>query len=272
MGLLDYLNPMKLFGGDDSASKAAIKASETTAEGYQEALDYLKEREAVPQAKREAALEQLSTIYGLEGDEAQAAYFDKIKGSPIYEAMLSGREAGEEAIMRTEGSTGMLRSGNIKENLYDYNVNLENEAFLNTVGMETTGLGGLAQLPSLSQSIASLITGKAETLGQGQVAAAQAQQTAGQFGIQNLMGGANLFMQGWNTFSDRRLKENIVKAGSLKGIPVYVFNWNKDAEELGLKGASYGMLADEVEKIIPEAVGEKHGYKTVDYSKIFKEN
>lgn len=63
-------------------------------------------------------------------------------------------------------------------------------------------------------------------------------------------------------FSDRRLKENIRKVGKLKdGQVIYAYNYKGD------NVTHVGLMADEVEKKHPEAVGLSGGYKTVDYAK-----
>jgi hypothetical protein len=61
-------------------------------------------------------------------------------------------------------------------------------------------------------------------------------------------------------FSDRRLKEDIEQVGTLfDGTPVYRYRYiNTPAFQIGL-------MAQDVEKVTPEAVGEFGGFKTVDY-------
>jgi hypothetical protein len=61
-------------------------------------------------------------------------------------------------------------------------------------------------------------------------------------------------------FSDRRLKENIKRIGKAdNGIPLYLYNYIGETEP------RIGPMADEVEKVKPEAVGEFGGFKTVRY-------
>ena len=62
--------------------------------------------------------------------------------------------------------------------------------------------------------------------------------------------------------SDERLKENIEKVGSYKGLNVYEYNY------LWSPVKWVGFIAQEVEKIIPEAVLNVNGFKIVDYGKI----
>jgi hypothetical protein len=65
-------------------------------------------------------------------------------------------------------------------------------------------------------------------------------------------------------FSDVRLKENIKKIGTIN---LYEFTY-KDGFNLP-EGRHTGVMAQDLEKIIPEAVIEKEGYKMVNYTKVF---
>ena len=65
-------------------------------------------------------------------------------------------------------------------------------------------------------------------------------------------------------WSDRRLKENATRVGRTDdGTPIYKYNYKNDPS----KQVHLGMMADEVMKKHPEAVGEHQGFKTVDYDK-----
>ena len=73
-----------------------------------------------------------------------------------------------------------------------------------------------------------------------------------------LAGGAGLFKM---MFSDRRLKSNIVKVGDHPmGFGIYEYDIFGHRQK--------GFMADEVEKVIPEAVSERMGMKMVDYGRI----
>jgi hypothetical protein len=63
-------------------------------------------------------------------------------------------------------------------------------------------------------------------------------------------------------FSDRRLKSNILRIGTLpSGIPWYSYDIFGHTEE--------GVMADEVEAVMPEAVmTHESGYKMVDYGRL----
>jgi hypothetical protein len=102
---------------------------------------------------------------------------------------------------------------------------------------------------------------------QDQLAANNAEM-GGMFGLGGALGGGLLNAAGkagsfGALFSDRRLKTDIKCIGTAaNGLPVYEFNyvWGGPRQT--------GYMADDVEKIAPWAVGESHGFKTVDYSKV----
>ena len=131
--------------------------------------------------------------------------------------------------------------------------------------------GSQVQNPNYVNPVQQAATGGADILGatqagyQNQLAATNAANAAsGGFlgGLMNLGGtlGAAKIM------SDRRLKKYIKKIGELaNGLSVYQYHYKKG---FGLpEGQQIGVMAQEVEKIIPEAViTTPSGYKAVDYS------
>jgi muramidase (phage lysozyme) len=79
-----------------------------------------------------------------------------------------------------------------------------------------------------------------------------------------LSGSTTTTTQPSSFFSDRRLKHDIKKIGETKdGLPIYKFKYKGDPTEQ----THIGFMAQDVEKVHPEAVGMSHGYKTVDYDK-----
>lgn len=67
--------------------------------------------------------------------------------------------------------------------------------------------------------------------------------------------------------SDIDCKQNIVKVGELRhGIGLYLFDYKPEFTSLPA-GRQFGVLAQEVEKVMPAAVSiAANGYKQVDYS------
>lgn len=93
--------------------------------------------------------------------------------------------------------------------------------------------------------------------------AANNQMTGGLFGLGGSIGSALIM-------SDIRLKEDIKLIGQEKGHNIYTFTYINDP----IKKQYQGVMAQEIKKSNPEAVGERDGYLAVDYGKIgieFKE-
>lgn len=67
--------------------------------------------------------------------------------------------------------------------------------------------------------------------------------------------------------SDRITKQNIVKIGDHPfGIGLYLFDYRPEYREEYGHGRQFGVMADEVETVMPEAVSiHPDGYKMVDY-------
>lgn len=65
-------------------------------------------------------------------------------------------------------------------------------------------------------------------------------------------------------FSDRRLKRDIQEVGEMNGFKLYDFRFISDP----LKILCRGVMADEVQRVRPDAVSEDQGFLKVDYQKI----
>lgn len=79
--------------------------------------------------------------------------------------------------------------------------------------------------------------------------------------LANTLGTAIGIGQLGTLFSDRMLKRDIRQIGTHPiGIPLYSFKY------LWSDAPQVGVMADEVRKVKPEAVGEKFGFQTVDYA------
>ena len=68
--------------------------------------------------------------------------------------------------------------------------------------------------------------------------------------------------------SDRSIKENIIEIGKLhNGLNLYKYNYKQEYRDTWGHGQQVGVMADEVEKLMPEAVSmHNDGYKVVNYS------
>lgn len=157
--------------------------------------------------------------------------------NPLYKSAFG---QGEQAVMRGLAGKGFTGSGNFAAGLQSFGMGFgwtalkDQEKFL----AELAG----AQFPAdPGPGLDAHDKGSNKLLG----------------GIGDLMGGiGNL----GKFFSDRRLKRDIHRIGTHKlGIGLYEwdFVWGEKAS---------GVMADEVEKVMPEAVGLVNGFQVVNYS------
>ncbi|UVC14606.1 tail fiber domain-containing protein [Mesorhizobium onobrychidis] len=67
--------------------------------------------------------------------------------------------------------------------------------------------------------------------------------------------------------SDPRAKENVIRIGTHSlGIGLYLFDYKPEYREQWGLGRQFGVMADEVETVMPEAVSvHPDGYKMVNY-------
>lgn len=88
--------------------------------------------------------------------------------------------------------------------------------------------------------------------------------------LANVASGAGTAALGAAALSDRRLKKNIVKIGSLaNGLNLYRWDWKDIAKNIDGIKTNIGVMADEVAKIMPRAVIlDKSGYYKVNYAEV----
>lgn len=85
--------------------------------------------------------------------------------------------------------------------------------------------------------------------------------------------GKGMAAMGFMPFSDARLKENIRSLGQVGDFNLYEWDWNEEGIAAGAgEDPTYGVIAQEVEKIRPEyVVMGDDGYRRVNYGAIAKE-
>jgi len=113
--------------------------------------------------------------------------------SPLYQAIMGGRDAGEQAIARSSNATGGLRGGQSVSDLATFNRDLSNRALIESRNSIIQGLGSFAGMPSMAPQIAGQYNNIGGTMAQGQIAAGQAQQ-------QGIAGAANAIGSGINAY------------------------------------------------------------------------
>lgn len=94
--------------------------------------------------------------------------------------------------------------------------------------------------------------------------------------VRNLTGGSLAvgtdtgFTAGKNARSDRRYKENIQRVDTHPaGFGLYLFDYKAEFRDESGHGRRFGVMADEVEAIVPSAViRDASGYARVDYAQL----
>lgn len=289
--------------GSQTSANAALGGSQSAADAQRAALIYLQQADSLPSELRYGAQRQLGELYGIYGGGGSIT--DRAMASPFYQAAV---QQGENSVLRNSAATGGLRSGTTSENLAQVNQNALLSAYNDQVGGlqglaalpsnantiaqyyagigstlgqgqinygNTLGQGQVTSAQTLAQgqisaadAIANSNNAAAQAMSQGQVAAAQSNAKGSQNSMNNMLGLADLGIQAWGMFSDRRLKWDIEYIGDENGLRKYKWVWNKLANTLGLHGESHGVMADEVEEINPGAVSIQDGYLVVNYQQL----
>lgn len=151
-----------------------------------------------------------------------------------------------QGIVGQGAAAGLLQSGATTRALQSRGAELNNQ-FFNNYLQQLSGLSGLGlQAGGLVANTGQRSTSTGTSTGGGPSTLGSIASTIG--GVASI-------------FSDRRLKRDIVKVGEFDdGLGLYDFRFEGEAER------QRGVMADEVEKIRPWALGpEKAGFKTVDY-------
>lgn len=202
----------------------------------------------------------------------------------------------QSAQLRQQGFTGaqQMAQADIQNRLAQANLGLAGSQQLANLGQQSFGYGqaiqgGLAQQGQAQQALqqAMIDAAKAQyagfqnapvsslgyvsaALGATPVPMSSTQQTTG--GAQRQPGLFDYLTLGATAFggsSDVRLKKNIkMKRILANGIKIYSWDWNEIGEKIKAKWQpAYGVIAQEVQKILPEAVKtDTHGYLVVNYA------
>jgi hypothetical protein len=125
---------------------------------------------------------------------------------------------------------------------------------------QAAAAGQAANVQAAAGNIGGLLTQQANAIAAGQVGAANARAQFGQGLVQagTTLGAAAILAP--VAPSDRRIKTDIVRIGAMdNGLPLYSFRYK------GKSDVHMGVMAQDVEKVKPEAVIEINGVKHVNY-------
>lgn len=191
-------------------------------------------------------------LRGQQFDEAgsKGAFANSAADQTLRQQMAAGGQNFSEQ-QASSGYQNTLRQQEIAEQMQQRGFSL-NEINAILSGQQV----GMPSMPGFNSAQASQpvqALGAAQMQGQASLDAFNAQQA----GTQGLLSAAMMPF----SFSDRRLKENIVHIGTgFRDLPIYLFNY------LGCTLKNVGYMADEVEQLFPEAVVvHESGYKMVNY-------
>jgi hypothetical protein len=294
MGIFSSIGSALGFGDEDEAAGRAAEQQRLFNEQAQgelrRQLGVTTERlEPFFQAGREQlpALTQGTTAAGL--DERLGGIFD----TDIFKSLVDERG---RAVQGQLSAGGLTRSGGALQEAAnvptDVGLFLENLLTDRSRGLAGAGQQTGVQLGRFGETAAGRIadlfsqSGKAVSsgiLGDAEARIAQGDRLLSTFsGAGNILGnigkgfnvggaaGTALKVAGF--FSDRRLKKNIKKIGSLDILNVYQWDWVE-----GTKGtmiemcADIGFMADEVEQKFPQLVSKFCGFKVIDYPSLLNE-
>ena len=176
--------------------------------------------------------------------------FDQRQNDKLTSAIVGGMQTGLQANQQGFQQAGYIRNEPINTlNAIRSGSQVTNPSFVSTpAGPDYLGA-------TQSQYNAQLAGANAQN-------AANNSFTSGLMGLGGNLGAAYMMMP-----SDVRLKENIKAVGYLpNGLPVYEYEFKPEFKHIGGEGKHIGVMAQDVEKVIPEAVVEHpDGYKMVNY-------
>ncbi len=229
-----------------------------------------------------SAIPQLQSLLGLNGQDPTAT----LRNTPGYKFQ---QQQGQQNTVNAASAQGLSLSGNTLEGLAKFNQGLADTTYQQAVGNaqnavntgQSAAAGQSANVGSAAANKGNILENQGNTLaGIYSNEAAGIAKSIGNAGNQymtdqTLQGlqnpnsnAANWDTENPNNFqdfqpSDRRLKTDIQLVGKLdSGLNVYMFRYVKAPEVVHM-----GVMADEVEKVIPEAVStDDDGYQQVCYA------
>jgi len=253
------------FGGAEDAADASAAATKASVAMTKEQLEFEKEKYADWEAIYGPLQEDLGTYFkNLTGEDFSAKQIQEIQSA----SQAAQRQIDTQLAQRGISGSGLeasLTSQNIfGTEMQKAGVRAGADQAVAEQQMGFLGLGlnqGTEMLSNIGQTSAS---GASSLMGFGSSAlGASAQMSGASTGAMGTIAG---FGVGGFMASDIRLKKNIELVDSIRGVNFYTWEWNKKANNLGLVGSSFGVIAQEVQDIIANVVTEKDGYLIVNYN------
>lgn len=255
--------------------KGASKANAALQEGYRQAREQYN--------KGYTDIQNMYEPYLTPATQGYTNYVNTINGdTSAFSASPWGQSFNDyvmnntiNKLQGTAAAQGSLNSGNTLKELQTNIQSILTNDYLNRLGTylgynQNLGQIGLnitntmgAYRDQLANNLAGTYTGAAQANAANQMAKYKALGNMWGTAVDEVEQGAMAAL----AMSDRRLKENIKPVGKLdNGLTVYVFNYKGD------KTPQIGLIAQEVQKVKPEAVAEgDDGFLRVNYALAVKE-
>lgn len=227
------------------------KGSKQKSESGNLAYDYLKGAYSPMVSGGTGAFGQLGSALGVGGNFAgQQQAYDNFLNNSGYQYVL---DQGMQGVTNSAAGNYLLRSGATAKALQDRAMNIGKTYFENY-------LDHLGDMSKLGLGAGSLISGAGQySKGSG--------TSGGDSGVGNAIGTALTIA---SLFSEPELKKNIEHVGyTPDGIEIVDFDYRQDTPLKLPEGRFRGVMADEVERLRPDALGPTiNGYRTVNYSRL----
>tara|TARA_R110000803_G_scaffold34529_4_gene75313 strand:- start:36 stop:947 length:912 start_codon:yes stop_codon:yes gene_type:complete len=165
-----------------------------------------------------------------------------------------------------QNAFGQQQSQNLF-NAYNQGLAGQQQQFGQQLGQSQQQLAQQQMLANMGQGMFGTALAPEQTLQQqmttfGSIAPQETSGSTKKGGLMGAIGGI---------FSDERLKDNLKLEGKTEsGVNLYSWTWNKLAKGLGIDAPEYGVIAQEVLKVIPNAVyvDKESGYYKVNYDEV----
>jgi hypothetical protein len=193
-----------------------------------------------------------NNTFGLQGFNANRDQFNQDKGRDLAAAGGLASLAQTDRYLTNDHMNTLLNVGGMQQRWGQQNLDMKYGDFLRQQQWPYAQLGWLGSMETGQPMDPMALATRTQT---------SPVQEPDRFG-QALGAGTSILgiLGAAGVFSDRRVKENIRKVGKLdNGLPVYSYRY-KDGGPVHI-----GLMADEVEKVNPDAVGEVGGLQTVRY-------
>ena len=264
--------PLSFEGLQEVATPGQIQQAASDA-AYQNAMRYVEPRLQRQQASLENQLANQGITRGSEAWNAAmqdaAAERANIYGQAQNQAYLQGLQGAGQAYQQALGARqqGISELSQLRSEPINILNAVRTGSQMQTSAQPQVGASSPGQLATWSGPDLLGATTAQGQYNQGLYNSQQASNSALTSGLMGL-GGAGMMAM---AMSDRRVKDNIVKIGSLdNGLNLYSFEYKPEWKDEAGHGKQVGVMADEVETIMPQAVIIRpDGYKMVDYGVIY---